>query len=357
LIIVGSIVVNTNSSNFNCKEYLDTLKFFRWIYTDEKSKSIVESEGFYLPPQNQIDEIVQYLDSLTCDGEVVLLVIAVKSNKLPKIVITSFYWLVVVGSIITMATMNYNKPVAKVYAVILITGLLLCGLSMMMWTLTPVENIICTARYWLQGLGMVIFSGGVFCRSYQLKKIHQLVKSGRYQKSRRLDHFKLLITSMGIITLVEVIILLILEFSDPMLSELHITDEVNRIGEYHCENKIPFIWVAIQSGYLFCILLLGVYAMYSTWKISSSVDDTRINILMIFLCLVTLAVSDVIWSYNGADSPNKEDADSWWALSLICIWEICMMCSVFIPKLIKASKSSSSSNTNTNTSTSKPVTN
>jgi len=227
--------------------------------------------------------------------------------------------------------MNFNKPVAKVYAVILIIGLLLCGCSMIMWTLTPISNAICTARYWLQGLGMIIFSGGVFCRSYQLKKIHELVKSGRYQKSKRLDHMKLLITSMGIITFVEVIILLILQFSDPMESELHVTNEVIRIGEYHCENNLPYIWVSIQSGYLFCILLLGIFSMYSTWRISSSVDDTRINILMIFLCLVTLAVADVVWSYNGPDSVNKEDADSWWALSLITIWELCMMCSVFIP--------------------------
>jgi len=68
------------------------------------------------------------------------------------------------------------------------------------------------------------------------------------------------------------------------------------------------------------------------------VDDTRINILMIFLCLVTLSLSDIIISYT---IDQNELAVSWWGLSLIIVWSLSMMCSIFIPKLIKATKSSS----------------
>jgi len=83
---------------------------------------------------------------------------------------------------------------------------------------------------------------------------------------------------------------------------------------------------------------MGIYFMYSTWSISSSVDDTRINVLMIFLCLVTMGVGDVILTY----SPQTELTVSWWALSLLMVWSTSMMCSIFLPKLVKAAKKSSS---------------
>jgi len=260
-------------------------------------------------------------------------------DNIGKIIITVIYWILVVVCVVLLTMINYKKPVAKIYALILVFGLVLCGISMALFTLTPTSNEICISRWWLMGLGMIIFSGGVFCRSYQLKKIHQLIKSGRYQKTKNFDHMKLLATSMGIITGVEVVILVILQFTIPFTSSLEIINEVTRLGEYHCHNPNPILWVSIQSAYLVCVLLMGIYSMYSTWKISSSVDDTRINILMIFLCLVALAVSGVVWGYSG----HKENSDSWWSLSLILIWAVCMMCSVFIPKFVKARKESSSS--------------
>jgi len=211
---------------------------------------------------------------------------------------------------------------------------------MVLWTLTPTSDEICSARWWLMGLGMSTFSGGVFCRSYQLKKIHHLIKHGRYQKTKNFDHIRLLSICMGFIVFIEMGLLLILQVTVPFKSEKVILDEVNRIGEYHCINaNNPYLWIGTLSGYLVCILLLGIYSLYTTWKISSAVDDTRINILMIFLCLVALTLSGVIWGYTG----NREESDSWWALSLITIWGLAMMCSVFIPKLAKVKKTASSS--------------
>jgi len=210
---------------------------------------------------------------------------------------------------------------------------------MVLWILPPVSDHICRARWWLMGLGMVIFSGGVFCRSYQLKKIHHLIKNGRFQSTKNLDHIKLLVILMGLITFIQLIILLILQFIAPFKSEKPMIDPINLRAEYQCISPLPFLWLALVSGYLFCILILGVYIIYSTWKISSSVDDTRINILTFFICLVTLIVANVVWSY----SPQGEDADSWWAISVIMVWGLCMICSVFIPKLVKAAKESTSS--------------
>jgi len=314
-------------------------------HTNENAEAITISAGFNLPPQDQIDQIVSYLETIQCNGEVLLAIVPIENpnNQAGKITITVFYWIIVLITILLLATMHYSKPVAKIYAIILIAGLIICGCAMVLWTIPPTSDQICIARWWLLGIGMVLFSGGVFCRSYQLKKIHQLVKSGRYQKSKNINHLKLLLTCMGIITLIEVIILLILQFTIPFQSSLIVVDEVIRTGVYNCQNDKAFLWVGIQSGYLVCILLMGVYSMYSTWKISSSVDDTRINILMIFLSLVTLAVDGVIWGFTGALPSNAEESDSWWALTIITIWEVCMMCSVFIPKLVKLSKQSSSS--------------
>jgi len=277
------------------------------------------------------------LDLITCNGERLLKIMPIEPDKNGKIALTVCYWIVVLVSIFLLTIIKYKKLVAKIYAIILTFGLLLCGSAMVLWILTPKSDQICHARWWLKGLGMVIFSGGVFCRSYQLKKIHFLVKSGRYQKSRNFDHIKLLITGMGLIISFEVLLLLILQFSSPFKSVIHETVPVIRYGEYHCENNIRYLWISAQSGYLVFILVLGIYSLYSTWKISSSVDDTRINILMIFICVVVLIVTGVVWGYSN----QGEDADVWWALAVITIWGVCMMCSVFIPKLVKSKKSSS----------------
>lgn len=145
---------------------------------------------------------------------------------------------------------------------------------------------------------------------------------------------------MGILTLIEVILLLILDFSTPFHSTIKIENEINRTGLYKCTNSIPFIWMIIHSLYLGVILVMGIYFMYSTWGISSSVDDTRINVLMIFLCLVTLGVGDVIVAY----SDGSELSVSWWGLATTIVWTLSMMCSIFVPKLVKSSKKSSSSN-------------
>jgi len=233
--------------------------------------------------------------------------------------------------------MKFNKSIAKLYGVILVFGLILCGIALVFWTLVPTMDIICSLRWWFKALGMIIFSAAVFCRSYQLKKIHYLVKTGRYQATKNIDHFKLLTILMGFITTIQLIILLVLQLVTPLSSSINIIDDVNRVGEFVCTNGVPYIWMVVQSVYLVCILILGVYLIYSTWGISSSVDDTRINVLMIFVCLVALAVSDVIVGYSIQD----DTAYTWWAISLIMIWSITMMCSIFVPKLVKATKSES----------------
>jgi len=336
---MGNIILNTNTSKLICSEYKQTLRFLRWLYTDERAKVVIENGGYYLPSSNQIKDIVHYLDSITCNGEILLEVTSKENPKAGKIAITTFFWIIILISTFLLTIINYTKPVSKIYAVILIIGLLLCGSSMILWTLTPTSDEICSARWWLMGLGMSTFSGGVFCRSYQLKKIHHLIKNGRFQKTKTFDHIRLLTICMGFIVFIEMVLLLILEVIIPFKSNKAIFDVVNREGEYHCSNDYTYVWIGTLSGYLVCILILGIYSLYTTWRISSAVDDTRINILMIFLCLVALILSGVIWYYSG----KKEDSDSWWALSLITFWGLSMMCSVFIPKFVKSKKSTDTS--------------
>jgi len=151
--------------------------------------------------------------------------------------------------------------------VILIVGLLLCGISAIVWTLEPTNDHICKSRWWSIGLGMVVFSGGTFCRSFQLKKIHQLVKSGKYKSSKEINHIKLLFMIMGILTAIELILLLILEVTTPSHSVVVVIDQINRTGQYACANSVPYIWMILQSIYLFCILVMGIYFIYSTWGI------------------------------------------------------------------------------------------
>jgi len=336
---MGYMILPKNlDSEANCTDLTDLLRFIRWCYTDPEAQEVKVASAYYPPSKAQLDQILTYLDTLTCDGNEILAVTAILDDRTAEIVVTALFWIIVVIVIILLSSMKSNKTIAKLYGIIFVFGLILCGIALVFWSLVPTKDVICSLRWWFKSLGMIIFSAAVFCRSYQLKKIHYLVKSGRYQATKNIDHFRLLSVLMGVITTIQLIILLVLQLVTPLSSTIIITDEVNRLGEFVCTNDVPFIWMIVQSVYLVCILVLGVYLIYSTWGISSSVDDTRINVLMIFVCLVALAVSDVIVGYSFQDDKSY----TWWAISLIMIWSLTMMCSIFLPKLVKAAKSTGS---------------
>jgi len=101
------------------------------------------------------------------------------------------------------------------------------------------------------------------------------------------------------------IILMCLQLITSYSSELVIIDTITRLGTHNCVNSISFLWIGIQSAYL-----VGI---------SSRVDDTRINVLTIFICLVELGISDVIIGY----SDQSDVSFSWWAMGLIMIWGVC----------------------------------
>lgn len=66
--------------------------------------------------------------------------------------------------------------IAIIYSAILFLGMFFSGISMIFFVIEPATFFLCGIRWWFFGFGMVVLSGGVFARSYQLKKIHQLVK-------------------------------------------------------------------------------------------------------------------------------------------------------------------------------------
>jgi len=70
--------------------------------------------------------------------------------------------------------------------------------------------------------------------------------------------------------------------------------------------------------------------MYSTWGISSSVDDVRVNIFVIFLCVSLIIVADFTSPTVAVDS-----GWSWWGIGVMILWSLSMMCSIYIPKFIK----------------------
>jgi uncharacterized membrane protein YgdD (TMEM256/DUF423 family) len=293
-----------------------------------------------------LDGILAYLDNLECGGNVLLEVTTQPISRISELCVMGIFWIMTVASAIAMYKMKFSKVIAKIYGIISILGLILCGISLVFWSIDPSNDHICTIRWWTKTLGMVIFSGSVFCRSYQLKKIHQLIKSGRYQATKNVDHIRLLCGLMGMIVFVQLIILITLQLLLPLKSQIEIDDVVERVGEYSCnnlDNNAHLIWVTVQSIYLVCILLGGVYALYSTWGISSTVDDTRVNVIAIFLCLIALAVGDVVITYSAED----DKAFSWWAITLIMIWSLSMLCSVFLPRLIKIASRSTSDHSTT----------
>jgi len=115
------------------------------------------------------------------------------------------YWIIILIIIGIISIIKVDKPIAKIYMFILVVGLILSGSAMVFWTLEPKYDAVCTIRWWIMGLGMIIFSGGVFCRIYQLKKIHQLIKKGLYKASQKFDHIKLLFIAMSVVILVELV--------------------------------------------------------------------------------------------------------------------------------------------------------
>jgi len=346
LTAMGYMILPLDYSLENCSDLRELLWFIRWSYTDREAQKVKNDAAYYQTSPDELEEILLYIDSITCNGQSLLEVKIVQLPRTAEISITVLFWIIFLASSIAMYRMTFTKVIAKIYAVISLLGLLLCGIALVFWSLNPTTDIVCTVRWWSKTLGMIIFSGSVFCRSYQLKKIHYLIKSGRYQATKHFDHIKLLCALMGMIILIQIIILFALQFTIPLSRQLRITDEVRRIGEYDCNSPDPkghLIWIGVQSGYLVFILLMGVYSIYSTWGISSTVDDTRVNVITIFVCLVALGVGDVV----VVDSPLTDESYCWWAITLIIIWSFSILCSLFLPRIIKIATKSSSGRTTT----------
>lgn len=62
------------------------------------------------------------------------------------------------------------------YAGILLVGLFICGIGVIFFVVEPTTNDVCAVRWFFLNLGLILLCGGVFSRSYQLKKIHVLIK-------------------------------------------------------------------------------------------------------------------------------------------------------------------------------------
>jgi len=76
--------------------------------------------------------------------------------------------------------------------------------------------------------------------------------------------------------------------------------------------------------------------MFSTWNISSTVDDTRVNVIIIFTCIITAIIGDITMISNV-----HSDSDwAWWTFAILTVWSSGMATSVFIPKIVKATQKS-----------------
>jgi len=167
LTIMGNLILPIDTSGLNCSDLKDTLRFLRWSYTNPQAKILVNNVGYYVPSDIILTEVLRYLDNIICNGETLLEVIPIPVSNDAKIAVTVIYWIIILIIIGIIYIFKVDKPIAKIYMFILVVGLILSGSAMVFWTLEPKYDAICTIRWWLMGLGMIIFSGGVFCRSYQ----------------------------------------------------------------------------------------------------------------------------------------------------------------------------------------------
>jgi hypothetical protein len=129
----------------------------------------------------------------------------------------------------------------------------------------------------------------MFAKTWQIRKLYNHV----FQKQKlsvTVISFIEIISTIGLVFLVQLSILVIWTAVYPIRSTTIIVDPINLTEEYACHGDHVTEWVTTQAAFYLLLLMWGVYVIYSTWNAKKVLESRWLLIasynLFLLICVV-----------------------------------------------------------------------
>jgi len=178
---------------------------------------------------------------------------------------------------------------AYVYSFITFLGAVFGYVACIWWFLVPDGTWICQLRVWFTAVGLTLLLVGLFCR---LVGIHYIYIKVYQKKSLKTTFLSPLVVAIAALFLfcIQLILLIIWAAVDLWRSQLTQTDTLNLISEYECSSDNIAVWLSLEAVYFAILLMYGVFVLYHTWDIKSSVSEAKWVLIGEYNSIIALAI-------------------------------------------------------------------
>eukprot|EP01101_Sappina_pedata_P010696 TRINITY_DN680_c0_g1_i2.p1 TRINITY_DN680_c0_g1~~TRINITY_DN680_c0_g1_i2.p1 ORF type:complete len:674 (-),score=194.67 TRINITY_DN680_c0_g1_i2:1290-3311(-) len=347
LVTVAYIIAKVKDDGKNCTERREFFKMYRrmLIGNDFRTRASISYCGNM--PSHVVEEVLARIENIKCNGVSVLERVKIDLHDDAGIIsVFSIIMALFVITVIIILPLFFYKTIAVqtnwgvyFYSSMIFLGAIMSYVAIIWWFLPPYATWVCQLRLWFTACGLSLMLVGVFCR---LLGIHYMYFRVYQQGSLRKSLFSpipSLIVS-GLIIAIQLIIL-ILWTSINTFEQGEITvDDLNLEYQDECNSDNIEVWLGIEAGYFALLLLYGIFVLFSTWNIKSSVQESRWVLIACYNCIICLTIVIILVSVMDLD-----DADLFYMASIpLTAVIISITSAIFLPRFfgLLSSKISSS---------------
>jgi len=331
-----------------------------WMYTNSDAHKRAIALGYTVLPKNVQDIVFAHLDLVTCQGNQLIGLTVVQDRQTGGylgifIVAMCFFAFTVIFAIPLFVMREKKQHKSGVYyASVILLGGVMSYVSIVFWWLLPDQDYVCQLRQWLTGLGLCIIFSGLFARLWQIQYIYYQVHHKK-ELSIRVLSTKVIFIASALIILLQIILLVIWSSVDTWKSRLAVSDSLRLEAKWECHSNDITVWLALEAAYFAVLLLYGLFVVYSTWKIRSSVTEARWVLIAIYNTILCLAIEITLLQTLYID----DDTIFYLAVIPLVFVVVSLSAAIFAPKFfqfLKAATSSSFDRKKTSEKTSRPTT-
>ncbi|XP_031569438.1 gamma-aminobutyric acid type B receptor subunit 2-like [Actinia tenebrosa] len=253
---------------------------------------------------------------------------------------------------------KFIKLSAPLFNNIIASGCIMCLTSIFLFGVHDISNpetnfaLVCKARAWTLTIGFSCAFGAMFVKTWRIYKICTNKKL-RVKLGPLSDWY--LLSLVGIIVVIDLIILITWELSDPIQHKELIIDENRKepgqtfvlftdiIRTCHAENMV--VWLTIIYVYKGILILYGLFLAYETRNvIYAHLNDSRV----IGICVYNVVVLSVVGAFLSLLLEFKNYKEMYIVLSVCIIFPaVATICLIMFPKVAYRCKTNNLDDTET----------
>ena len=294
----------------SCSHGIDTLQFLQWLFTQTEMDTLTNVEDIViaasLSPAVQAAYIAA-LDSVTCDGETMLVTLATHWTLTAGIAdfVQALSAIGLVGCAMAAALVWHHRahPVIRsaspLFLLLSIGGVALMFTAGFLLVATATAST-CSAFSWTVNVGLMLCFAPLFAKTYRIYRIFGRKKLSVVQLSNR----KLLLIVLCML-LVEAVLMAVWQGVGPIapLSRDVTGSTINAAGNLDIQeyvqcgvpdgpSMVAFAVVCVEKGLLF---VFGALMAFSTRKVSSTFNESQgISLSIYNVCFTVGIITPII---------------------------------------------------------------